>query len=145
VIFLLRMESELIHLCSIQIIEDHQEVRLHGPLFRRQIFYTDCDYYAGRIFQRAIIVGVQHRRKLLPAVDLHDREADTVVMSDDTGHSAASRELHISPHDTVSVSFVAETVEEQWNGSSVTSELCRIKLEINTKCINSYSMEQSPS
>jgi len=79
-LFLLRTESELIYLCTIQIIEDNRQVRLHGPLFRRQIIYTDCDYCTRRIFNRAFIVGVQRRRKILVAVDLHDHEADTVVI-----------------------------------------------------------------
>ena len=78
--FLLRTEGDLIYLCTTQIIEDHWKVRLHDPVFRRQNIYTDRDYYTGRIFQRTVIVGVQRRRKILVAVDLHDREADTVVI-----------------------------------------------------------------
>jgi len=83
-----------------------------APLFRRQIICTHCDYYIGRIFQRAIIVSVLARRRMLAAIDFHDREADTFVIRclvDGTGQSPASRELHISSHDTVNVSFVADT------------------------------------
>ena len=68
-------------------------------------------------------------------------------MGDGTGQSAASRELHISSHETINVSFVEETVVVYWDGSSVTSELCHIKgeNESNPKCMHTSSMDQSPS